>query len=100
MTAVATTEAPTDIDAEGYAVIEQKLSHINPFDVFAVDRDPIAAWKFVLNDMRGITPAQRHFLLRTIIATRISQGGKYDKQLGESLLADVLAGKFEPSNNT
>lgn len=94
-TAQAADVLPPTIDEAGVAVIRQHLDHFNPFDVFALERDPIAAWKYVLLEMRGITRWQRHALLRTIIAVRIAQHGRYDQARGEALLAEVLDGLYD-----
>lgn len=91
------TEYLLDLPQAALSVISDHLSHPNPFDVFALDRDPIGCWKYVLKEMK-VTRWQRHMLLRSIIAVRIAQGGRYDPNKGEQILGDVLAGKYDQSN--
>jgi hypothetical protein len=88
------TECPSDLPQAVLSVVADHLSHPNPFDTFTLDRDPIGCWCYVLKEMKA-TRWERHMLLRSIIAVRVAQGGRYDPHKGQQILEDVLAGKYD-----
>jgi hypothetical protein len=81
---------------EAMAVVKRVLSKPNPFDYWCVDHDPGAAWLYVYKEMKGITPVQRHALLRFIIAVRRHQGGRIDEERTANMLDEVLRNEATP----
>ncbi len=84
------------LSPESMEVVKKVMSRPSPFDYFAIDHDPIGAWIYVYREMEGITPAERHALLRTVAAVRRGQGGRIDEERTARMLDEVLRSGATP----
>ena len=77
---------PEPLSPEALATLRECFSRPNPFDWYDIDRDPIRMWRYVRDEMQGVSPAERHALLRSILVVRRQQGGFVDEvKAGEQL---------------
>ena len=78
------------LDDAAMAVVREALSHPNPFDFWSIEGDTVAAWKYILRDMQGVTPVMRHALLRTVAEVRRWQSGTINEAKTERILSGLL----------